>query len=209
MPLSKGCSRVSFGKNIGAMLNEGRPMKQALAIAYSTRRRAGCPEQMTVPYPKRRRKNPISDSEALLGEDVWSMSEAERRLEREDLADIVTDAAMAAHALVVRHGLSGYTVPIFLWQRPWSVSVIEIPADPRRASGHWRRVVTTSGESLRAEAMDDAWRLAAEHAAGLMEMSGLLLDPEEGTAKIEDGRNEWILWLRRSRNEEDPATLAE
>jgi len=40
MPLIKSTSKQAFGKNIGAELRAGRPMKQAVAIAYSEKRSA-------------------------------------------------------------------------------------------------------------------------------------------------------------------------
>lgn len=42
MPLSKGCSKKSFSKNISRLVKEGRPQKQAVAIAYSVARKSGC-----------------------------------------------------------------------------------------------------------------------------------------------------------------------
>ena len=41
MPLIKSTSKKAFGKNIGAELRAGKPMKQAVAIAYSEKREAG------------------------------------------------------------------------------------------------------------------------------------------------------------------------
>ena len=41
MPLIKSTSKAAFGKNIGAELKAGKPMKQAVAIAYSEKRAAG------------------------------------------------------------------------------------------------------------------------------------------------------------------------
>jgi hypothetical protein len=40
MPLIKSTSKKAFGKNIGAELKAGKPMKQAVAIAYSEKRAA-------------------------------------------------------------------------------------------------------------------------------------------------------------------------
>lgn len=40
MPLIKGYSKRSIGKNISAELRAGRPRKQAIAIALSTARAA-------------------------------------------------------------------------------------------------------------------------------------------------------------------------
>lgn len=41
MPLIKSASRQAFQSNLKAELGAGKPQKQALAIAYATRRRAG------------------------------------------------------------------------------------------------------------------------------------------------------------------------
>jgi hypothetical protein len=41
-PLSKGCTPRSISRNIALMMREGRPQKQAIAIALDTARRAGC-----------------------------------------------------------------------------------------------------------------------------------------------------------------------
>ena len=38
MPLDKSGSKAAFGSNVAAEIKAGRPMKQALAIAYSTQR---------------------------------------------------------------------------------------------------------------------------------------------------------------------------
>ena len=40
MPLKKGSSRKTIGKNIRAEEGAGKPRKQAIAIALSTKRRA-------------------------------------------------------------------------------------------------------------------------------------------------------------------------
>jgi len=40
MPLKKGYSRASISRNIRTERKAGRPMKQAIAIAYSTARAA-------------------------------------------------------------------------------------------------------------------------------------------------------------------------
>ena len=40
MPLSKGKSKKSFVKNIKTEIKAGKPQKQAVAIAYSVKRRA-------------------------------------------------------------------------------------------------------------------------------------------------------------------------
>ena len=40
MPLSKSTSIAAFRKNIKAEVNAGKPVKQAVAIAYSVKREA-------------------------------------------------------------------------------------------------------------------------------------------------------------------------
>jgi hypothetical protein len=40
MPLIKGYSKASIGKNIRTEMRAGRPVKQAVAIAYATARAA-------------------------------------------------------------------------------------------------------------------------------------------------------------------------
>lgn len=41
MPLSKGKSEKSISKNIKIEMNEGKPQKQAVAIALNTARKSG------------------------------------------------------------------------------------------------------------------------------------------------------------------------
>ena len=41
MPLIKSTSKKAFGKNVGAEVKAGKPVKQAVAIAYSEKRAAG------------------------------------------------------------------------------------------------------------------------------------------------------------------------
>ena len=41
MPLVKSTSKAAFRKNIKAEVAAGKPVKQAVAIAYSTKRAAG------------------------------------------------------------------------------------------------------------------------------------------------------------------------
>jgi hypothetical protein len=41
MPLIKSKSKKAFQKNVAAEIDAGRPVKQAVAIAYATRRAAG------------------------------------------------------------------------------------------------------------------------------------------------------------------------
>ena len=40
MPLKKSASKEAFTKNLHAELGVGKPLKQAIAIAYSVQRRA-------------------------------------------------------------------------------------------------------------------------------------------------------------------------
>lgn len=40
MPLTKGKSRKAFSANVRAEMNAGKPQKQAVAIAYSVKRRS-------------------------------------------------------------------------------------------------------------------------------------------------------------------------
>ena len=40
MPLVKSSSKVAFRKNVAAEVKAGKPVKQAVAIAYSTKRAA-------------------------------------------------------------------------------------------------------------------------------------------------------------------------
>ena len=40
MPLTKSTSKAAFKKNVAAEVRAGRPVKQAVAIAYSTKRAA-------------------------------------------------------------------------------------------------------------------------------------------------------------------------
>lgn len=40
MPLEKSASKESFSKNVKTEMKAGKPQKQALAIAYSTQRKA-------------------------------------------------------------------------------------------------------------------------------------------------------------------------
>ena len=40
MPLSKSTSKEAFRKNVRAEMSDGKPQKQAVAIAYSVKREA-------------------------------------------------------------------------------------------------------------------------------------------------------------------------
>ena len=40
MPLMKSTSKAAFRKNVAAEVKAGKPVKQAVAIAYSTKREA-------------------------------------------------------------------------------------------------------------------------------------------------------------------------
>ena len=44
MPLVKSTSKSAFRKNVTAEVNAGKPIKQAVAIAYSTKRAAAAPK---------------------------------------------------------------------------------------------------------------------------------------------------------------------
>jgi hypothetical protein len=41
MPLKKSTSKEAFRKNVAAEVKSGRPVKQAVAIAYSVKEKAG------------------------------------------------------------------------------------------------------------------------------------------------------------------------
>ena len=40
MPLTKGYSQKSFGKNVALEMKHGKPQKQSVAIAYATQKAA-------------------------------------------------------------------------------------------------------------------------------------------------------------------------
>jgi hypothetical protein len=40
MPLDKSASKNAFSRNVSAEMHAGKPQKQAVAIAYSTKRKA-------------------------------------------------------------------------------------------------------------------------------------------------------------------------
>ena len=46
MPLIKSKSKQAFKKNIATEVKAGKPVKQAVAIAYSTKRAAQAPKKM-------------------------------------------------------------------------------------------------------------------------------------------------------------------
>jgi len=56
MPLKKGYSRKSIGKNISTEEKAGKPLKQAIAIALSTARKAAEKAGKPSKEPKRRKK---------------------------------------------------------------------------------------------------------------------------------------------------------
>jgi hypothetical protein len=58
MPLVKGKSPKSIGKNIKTELAAGRPKAQAVAIALNTARQAGA----KIPKPQKSRKKPVSNN---------------------------------------------------------------------------------------------------------------------------------------------------
>ena len=41
MPLTKSTSKKAFSRNVRAEMKAGKPQKQAVAIAYSVKRKAG------------------------------------------------------------------------------------------------------------------------------------------------------------------------
>jgi hypothetical protein len=48
MPLEKGSSKQAFQHNIGAEVKAGKPVKQAVAIAYATKRKGDLKEATTT-----------------------------------------------------------------------------------------------------------------------------------------------------------------
>jgi hypothetical protein len=47
MPLTKSTSKQAFNKNVAAEVKAGRPVKQAVAIAYATKKAASKKSSMT------------------------------------------------------------------------------------------------------------------------------------------------------------------
>ena len=47
MPLVKSASKNAFRKNVATEIKAGKPPKQAVAIAYSTKRSASAPKKMS------------------------------------------------------------------------------------------------------------------------------------------------------------------
>jgi hypothetical protein len=54
MPLVKSTSKEAFRKNIKAEVNAGKPVKQAVAIAYNTQRVAAAKRPSTKPMTKKK-----------------------------------------------------------------------------------------------------------------------------------------------------------
>jgi hypothetical protein len=54
MPLVKSTSKEAFRKNIKAEVNAGKPVKQAVAIAYNTQRAAAAKRPSTKPMTKKK-----------------------------------------------------------------------------------------------------------------------------------------------------------
>lgn len=52
MPLKKGYSKKTIGRNIAAEIRSGRPVKQAVAIAYSVARKAA-PKKLKSRFTRR------------------------------------------------------------------------------------------------------------------------------------------------------------
>jgi len=54
MPLVKSTSKEAFRKNIKAEVNAGKPVKQAVAIAYNTQRAAAAKRPSPKPMTKKK-----------------------------------------------------------------------------------------------------------------------------------------------------------
>jgi hypothetical protein len=54
MPLVKSTSKEAFRKNITAEVAAGKPIKQAVAIAYNTKRAAAAKRPSTKPMTKKK-----------------------------------------------------------------------------------------------------------------------------------------------------------
>ena len=53
MPLVKSTSKQAFRKNVAAEVNAGKPVKQAVAIAYSVKRSAASKPAAKAPAKKK------------------------------------------------------------------------------------------------------------------------------------------------------------
>ena len=53
MPLVKSSSKAAFRKNVAAEVNAGKPVKQAVAIAYSVKRAAPAAKPKASPSKKK------------------------------------------------------------------------------------------------------------------------------------------------------------
>ena len=104
MPLARGCSKKTVSKNIRAMLDEGRPHKQAVAIALTNARKTGrgrctgLPKKSNPKYPRAHRAGSRSGSvsEEHLRRDGRDFDRMDRQLRRVDRA------TARAHRLIER-----------------------------------------------------------------------------------------------------------
>ena len=56
MPLEKSKSKEAFSHNVSAEMNAGKPQKQAVAIAYSVKRKAGGHDPLKEAFANKQRK---------------------------------------------------------------------------------------------------------------------------------------------------------